>query len=388
MPLLASNRSRLYIQAMAPLARLDASLFENARRLLLQGVEDRVYPGAVLAIGLEGRLATIHVGKLTYAADSAPVIDDTIYDIASLTKVVATTTTAMILVDRGLLQLDRPVAEFLPDFVPPYDNSEDPLWSARGEVSVRHLLAHTSGLPAYEKFYLRARQREHVLEEAVSIPLEEPPGMKMIYSDIGFILLGEILELLAKESLDSFCKREIFDPLGMPSTCFNPLENLRPRIAPTEQDDAFRKRLVWGEVQDENAWVMGGVAGHAGLFSTAGDLALFSQMMLDGGSAGSKLILQPPTIRKFTSPFPAKHGQPRGLGWDKPGIPSSSGRYFSAASYGHLGFTGTSLWIDPEKRLFVVLLTNRIHPARSNEAIRAFRPKLHDAILEAIPNAR
>jgi CubicO group peptidase (beta-lactamase class C family) len=185
-----------------------------------------------------------------------------------------------------------------------------------------------------------------------------------------------------------FCKRELFGPLGMTATCFNPPEELRPRIAPTEQDASFRKRLIQGEVQDENAWAMGGIAGHAGLFSTAGDLAVFSQMMLDQGQAGAmdnrRQVIQPQTISEFTRTFPAKHGSPRALGWDKPAAPSSSGHYFSPAAFGHLGYTGTSLWIDPEKELFVVLLTNRIHPTRTNNAIKTLRPLLHDAVVEAL----
>lgn len=378
----------MYIQAMTEFMPLDAGRFTSALELLQKSVAEHAFPGAVLAVGHQGRPAILPAGKLAYAPDAAPVTTETIYDIASLTKVVATTAMAMMLTDRGLLQLDRPVAEFLLDFVPPYDNADDPLWSARGEVTVRQLLAHTSGLPAYEKFFLRARQREHVLEEAVSLPLEEPPGAKTVYSDVGFILLGEILEGIAKEPLDKFCQREIFQPLGMRSTCFNPPSELRARIAPTEQDDAFRKRLIWGEVQDENAWVMGGVAGHAGLFSTAGDLASFCQMMLDEGSASGKQLIQAATIREFTRPNPAKQGSPRGLGWDKPSEPSSSGRHFSPSSYGHLGYTGTSLWIDPEKQLFVVLLTNRIHPTRANDAIRTIRPAIHDAVVEALLSSR
>jgi len=290
----------------------------------------------------------------------------------------------MILVDRALLDIDRPMAAYLPDFVQPFALATGPLWSAREEVTVRHLLAHTSGLPAYEKFYLRAREKVHVLEEALALPLEETPGQKTVYSDVGFIFLGEILERVATEPLDAFCRREIFEPLAMRSTCFNPGAELQPRIAPTEKDDLFRKRLIQGEVQDENAWVMGGVAGHAGLFGTAGDLAAFCQMMLEEGNAGGKQLIQPGTIREFTRSWPAREGPPRGLGWDKPSEPSSSGRYFSAASYGHLGYTGTSIWIDPEKQLFVALLTNRIHPTRTNEAIKQIRPALHDTVVEAL----
>ena len=373
-----------YIQPMPAFVDLPPSMLSSALALLNKSVEDHVYPGAVLATGHHRRLAILTAGKLSYEREAAPVGADTIYDLASLTKAVATATAAMILADRAALDLNQPVAKFLPEFVPPFSFATEPLWSAREEVTVRHLLAHTSGLPAYEKFFLRARQKSHVIEEALALPLEEPPGRRTVYSDVGFILLGEILERVANEPIDSFCRREIFEPLGMRTTCFNPPAELQSRIAPTEQDDQFRKRMIRGEVQDENAWVMGGVAGHAGLFGTAGDLAAFCQMMLDEGSAGGRPLVQTATIREFTHPWPAEQGEPRGLGWDKTSEPSSSGRYFSPASYGHLGYTGTSIWIDPEKQLFVILLTNRIHPSRANEAIKTIRPALHDAIVEAL----
>lgn len=350
----------------------------------MRGIEDHAFPGAVVAAGKRGCFANLTAGRLTYSSDAAPVTDETIYDLASLTKVLATTTAGMIMADRQLLDVDRSVADFLPEFLHPFAPATGPLWKAREGVTVRHLLAHTSGLPAYEKFFLRARKKAHVMEEALALPLEEPPGQKTLYSDVGFILLGEILERVAREPLDLFCRREIFDPLGMRRTSFNPAAELQPRIAPTEQDDLFRKRLIWGEVQDENAWVMGGVAGHAGLFSTAGDLSLFCEMMLEEGRVRDRQLIQPNTIREFTRSWPAPQGASRGLGWDKPSEPSSSGRYFSAASYGHLGYTGTSIWIDPEKQLYLVLLTNRIHPSRANEAIKQIRPSLHDAVVEAL----
>ncbi len=394
-----------------------ARKFGKAVEILNHAVRERAFPGGVLAIGHDNELAILPVGRLSYDADSAPVTPETIYDIASLTKVVATATAAMILVERGMLALDDSVTRYVPEFVEPYDVATDPLWTARSEVTVRHLLAHTAGLPAYEKFFLRAREKAHVLEEALLLPLEEPPGLRTLYSDVGFILLGEILERVSKERLDSFCGREIFEPLGMRQTCFNPPQELRERIAPTEFDQTFRRRLVWGEVHDENAWVMGGVAGHAGLFATAGDLGRFCRMMLgEGKIEGERMagglergpntqqLIQPETVREFTRPSFAKAsegrpsydeaseggaaaGTPRGLGWDKPSEASSSGRYFSAASYGHLGYTGTSVWIDPEKSLYVILLTNRVHPTRANEAIRAVRPALHDAVVESIQAA-
>ncbi|MBI3935291.1 MAG: beta-lactamase family protein [Acidobacteria bacterium] len=371
---------------MKDFAELEPAELAPALGILNQGVEEHAFPGAVLAVGHRGCLGILATGRLSYAWDAAPVSADTIYDLASLTKVVATTTAAMILADRALLDISRPVVSYLPDFVPPFALATGPWWSAREEVTVRHLLAHTSGLPTYEQFFLRAREKSHVIEEALALPLEAPPGQQTVYSDVGFILLGEILERAANERLDTFCRRETFEPLGMRCTCFNPPAELQARIAPTEQDDLFRKRLIRGEVQDENAWVMGGVAGHVGLFGTAGDLAVFCQMMLEEGKAGGKQLIQSGTIREFTRGWPAREGAPRGLGWDKPSEPSSSGRYFSASSFGHLGYTGTSIWIDPQKQLFVVLLTNRIHPSRANEAIKNIRPAIHDAVMEALTN--
>jgi CubicO group peptidase (beta-lactamase class C family) len=365
-------------------APLDLGQFSGVQGILEQAVRQGAFPGASLAVGYKSELALLSAGKLSYDANATSVSPETIYDLASLTKVVASTAEAMLLVDRGRLDVQGTVARYLPEFVPPYDLAEDSLWSARSEIAVHHLLAHNSGLPAYERFFLRARTRAEVMEQALALPLEEPPGQRTLYSDIGFILLGEVLERLAKEPLDSFCVREIFQPLGMTDTCFKPARAIWDRIAPTEMDTSFRQRLIHGEVQDENAWVMGGVAGHAGLFSTARDLAAFCQLMLGGGKSKEQQLIQTATIREFTRAWPAREGAPRGLGWDKPSSPSSSGRYFSPSSYGHLGYTGTSLWIDPEKQLFIVFLTNRVHPDRTNDAIQAIRPAVHDAVIEAV----
>ena len=387
--------------------------FGKVLEMLERAVELRAFPGAVLGVGQGESLTILPVGRLSYDADSAAVTAETIYDLASLTKVLATTTAAMILMERGQLALDKPIAEYLPEFTVEFaadDNggndqaaaaSGDRLQAARGEVTVRQLLAHTSGLPAYEKFYLQARKKSHVIEQALRVPLEAVPGARTVYSDVGFILLGEIIERVAaervaKESLDAFCRREIFEPLGMRATGFNPpvdaMKDWRERIAPTENDEKFRKRLIWGEVHDENAWVMGGVAGHAGLFGTAGDLASFCRMMLaegeiSGGSEkrrGGQRLVKAETIREFTQLSPGRTGAPHALGWAKPTPPSSSGRYFSPAAYGHLGYTGTSLWIDPKKSLYVILLSNRVHPSRTNEAIKKVRPAVHNAVVESL----
>ena len=209
------------------------------------------------------------------------------------------------------------------------------------------------------------------------------PGTRIEYSDLGFILLGEIVERLTGESLDEFARKKIFMPLGMSSSMFNPPQSLSARIAPTQNDTTYRKRLLRGEVDDENAWAMGGVAWHAGLFSTAGDIAIFAQMMLNGGIYAHRRLLARATIEQFTTRQNIGDSA-RALGWDVPVQPSSSGAHFSPASYGHLGFTGTSLWIDPERKVFVILLTNRVHPMRTNEKIRQVRPAIHDAVMEAL----
>jgi CubicO group peptidase (beta-lactamase class C family) len=206
------------------------------------------------------------------------------------------------------------------------------------------------------------------------------PGTKAEYSDVGFILLGRILERLARESLDTFCRREIFVPLNVPQTMFNPTLDLRVTIPPTEDDRTFRLRIIEGEVNDENASVMGGVAGHAGLFAPATDISRFAECMLRGGAP----IFPPATVGLFTRRETSPPGTSRALGWDTPSNPSSSGTHVSHRSFGHLGFTGTSLWIDPDRQLSVTFLTNRTWPDRSSQAIRYVRPAVHDAIVEAL----
>jgi CubicO group peptidase (beta-lactamase class C family) len=242
------------------------------------------------------------------------------------------------------------------------------------------LLAHTSGLPAYEKLFLKFRTRAELLQAAFTTPLAADPATRAVYSDIGFIILGIALERLADESLDRFCQREIFAPLAMTSTTFNPPTEIRAQIPPTANDQNLRNRIIQGEVQDENASILGGVAPHAGLFSTAEDLAKFAHAMLNGG----RPILRPETVSLFTRREPAPPGTSRALGWDTPSTPSQSGKYFSANSFGHLGYTGTSLWIDPTRQLSITLLTNRTWPDGSSQAIKQVRPKFHDAVIEAL----
>ena len=303
---------------------------------------------------------------------------------------------AMILYERGLLELEAPIAGIVPEFLADSTGRPDP---RRREVNFRMLLTHSSGLPAYEKLFLRAPARDQLLHAAITMPLTADPDTRAEYSDIGFILLGIALERIAGERINLFAQREIFGPLAMASTTYNPPIETRPAIPPTADErspsertqpgtidasrpprSTFRNKIIQGEVQDENAWVLGGVAGHAGLFSTAADLATFARAMLNNGSP----ILRPETVALFTRREPAPTGTSRTLGWDTPSSPSQSGKYFGPGSYGHLGYTGTSLWIDPSRQLSITLLTNRTWPDCANQAIKQIRPKFHDAIVEAL----
>jgi CubicO group peptidase (beta-lactamase class C family) len=281
-----------------------------------------------------------------------------VFDLASVSKVVATTTAAAILYERGTLDLEGRVP-------------------GRDDLTLPGLLAHTSGLPAYIRLFEQTHDRNELLRLAYSTPLEAAPGRRTEYSDIGFIILGDVIEKLSGEPLDRFCQREIFDALGLRNTFFNPPVSSRCNIPPTRDDHYFRHRVIQGEVNDENAWVMNGVAGHAGVFSTAYDVAVFAQCWLAGGAP----MLKPQTVARFTR---QQDGSTRALGWDRPTAPSTSGEYFSSASFGHIGFTGTTLWCDPERELAVVLLTNRTWPDASNLAIRQVRPCFHNAVVEAL----
>jgi beta-N-acetylhexosaminidase len=345
--------------------------------LLDRAVADRAFPGGVLAVGYRGELTLHAFGKQTYESKATAVQPDTIYDAASLSKGVVTTTLVAMLTAAGRLQLDTPVGVYLPEWAA----GPNPEW--RGKATLRHLLTHTAGLPPFEDFYKKAKDKRTVLSQVFATPLAYEPGTKSEYSDIGFILLGEIVERMTGEPLDRLARERVFAPLGMKDSTYNPPRALRARIAPTEDDTAFRKRLLHGEVHDDNAWAMGGVAGHAGLFSTAADLAAFCQMLLNGGIYAHERLLRRGIVEQFTA-RQSLSGGTRTLGWTVPTEGSSSGRYFSARSYGHTGFTGTSLWLDPEKELFVILLTNRVYPTRENDKIQQVRPALHDAIVEAL----
>ena len=345
--------------------------------MLEDAISARAFPGAAVAVTRGGNLVVSKgVGRFTYENGSPLIGADTIYDVASVSKVVATTAMAMILYERGELDLEIPVASVVPEFA-----GEDP---RRDEITVHMLLAHSSGLPAYVKLFEQAHTADELMRAALRVDLTAEPGARGEYSDIGFIILGELLARLAGESLDHFCRHEIFGPLGMAHSCFNPPVSASPLIPPTVNDTTFRHRVIQGEVHDENASVLGGVAGHAGVFAPATDLAAFAHCMLSGGAP----ILRPQTVALFTRRELNPAGTSRALGWDTPSSPSQSGRYFSSQCFGHLGYTGTSLWIDPSRALSVTLLTNRTWPDNKNQAIKQVRPRFHDAIIECLEAQR
>jgi CubicO group peptidase (beta-lactamase class C family) len=348
-------------------------MFDRAFAVLQAGIEQKAFPGASVAVAHRGRLIALKgLGRFTYDAKAPMVTPQTVYDLASLSKVLATTTTCMILHERGALALDKKVTEVLPEF-----GGSD---QRRSQVTFRMLLAHSSGLPAYVKLFETASNRAELLAQALQVPLTGDPGSHAAYSDIGFILLGAALERITGEPLAAFCEREIFSRLRVSFATYCPPFAWMPLIPPSEDDRGFRHCVVRGRVHDENAWVMGGVAGHAGCFGDAASVATFGQCMLNSGTP----LLQAHTVGLFTRRESSPAGTSRALGWDTPSPPSQSGRYFSAHSYGHLGYTGTSLWNDPERQLSVTLLTNRTWPDRSSQAIKQIRPAFHDAVVEAI----
>jgi CubicO group peptidase (beta-lactamase class C family) len=376
---------------------MDPELLARVDTIISAAITQGAAPGVALAVGRYGKLVRMHgFGTLDKRRGFGDVTDSTIYDLASVTKVIATTTAAMMLVDEGLLDLDAPVSKYLPE----WGTSE-----AKQKVTVRNLLLHNAGLPAYSPLWRELRGREQYRRRITAMSLEREPGTRTIYSDFGPILLGFIIEQITMQTLDVFLRDRLFEPLGLHETGYNPLDwpygalptygtqqGEEPiqipdprleRIAPTENDTVFRKRLIRGEVHDENAYALGGVAGHAGLFSSVRDLAVFAQMMLDGGFAHGRRLIDPETIEEFTRREDVSSN--RALGWETPeGAESSAGAYLSDRAFGHTGFTGTSIWIDPENDLFIILLMNRVNPSRENQRYIPLRRAVADAVAQAI----
>lgn len=350
--------------------------FGGVDQMIRDAIRDTVFPGACLLVAKDGKiLYEKSFGRLTYSRSSSEVTSGTIYDIASLTKVIATTTAVMLCIDKGLFNLDDKVSEYIPEFGV----------NGKEAITIRNLLLHNSGLSAFKPYYKEFNSANEVINSIYSSSLDYPLGSKMVYSDLGFITLAKIVEKVTKKSFDVFCTEEIFKPLGMKDTKFNPNKSNLTKIAPTELDTYWRNRLVHGTVHDETAALLNGVAGHAGLFSTAKDISHLLQMLLQNGFYQGRQIVKKETVELFTKKQSAQ--STRALGWDtKDEKGSSAGKLFSVLSFGHTGFTGTSVWVDPSRDLFVVLLTNRVYPTRENRKLIPFRGRLHDAVINALEN--
>jgi CubicO group peptidase (beta-lactamase class C family) len=357
---------------------MSAARLQKIDRVLARAIKAGGFPGGAVVIGRRG--ATVlekGFGSLSWSSKTAVVPEQTIYDLASLTKVVATTTAIMILFDEGKVRLNDPVSKFVPAFS----------GGAKDDITVQHLLEHRSGLPAGRDLWRIAFSPDEARRAVIETPLECAPDRCMIYSDLGADMLGFIVEAVAGQRLDVFLQQRVFDPLGMRETSFRPHWTLRDRIAPTELTPP-RGYPLRGEVHDENAFALGGIAGHAGLFSTASDLAVFAQMMLNGGEINGARIVADSTVALFTQNTPSRGT--RALGWDTCGHDGSCGKYLSTRAYGHTGFTGTSLWIDPDRNLFVILLTNRVHAARvrfPSKVIADVRADIADAAALSVRNS-
>lgn len=407
-------------RAAIPLAPAESLGFDSAKLAAVAAYVasqvDSAYPGAVVAVGRHGRLVLLSAAGHYGNDDPRPIDPSTIFDLASLTKVIGLTTACMLLVDDGTLDLDAPVQRYLPEFRGPM----------KEQVTVRHLLTHSSGLPAWRPLFREATNRRSALALVDTTPLDSQPGTHFTYSDLGAITLMQVVERITHERLDQFLSRRVFAPLGMTATRYLPPTGWRDGIAPTENDTVFRHRMIRGEVHDENAGRLRGVSGHAGLFSDAPDLARFATWLMDvrlgrsstleasigmagdahsGDNPRSRLahnvpprpsslmplpILRADVVQEFTRRQGIPPGSTRALGWDTPSDSgySSAGAKLSRQSFGHTGFTGTSVWMDPDRDLFIILLTNRVHPTRANTRILQVRATMADLVADALVDGR
>ena len=353
---------------------MSAARLATIDRVVERGIKAGGYPGAAVVVGRRGAAVLERgFGRVTWAPDASNVVAErTIYDLASLTKVVGTTTAIMILFDEGRIQLDDRVSRYLPEFT----------GGGRENVTIRLLLEHRSGLPAGRDLWRIARTPEEARAAVIATPLVIPPGQAIEYSDLGADILAFVVETASGQRFDRFLEARVFAPLGMTDTRFRPDASLRGRIAPTEMTPP-RGYPIRGEVHDENAYALGGIAGHAGIFSTASDLSVFAQMLLNGGTYNGTRIVADSTVQMFTR----RSSGTRALGWDTCAGEYGCGTHMSATAYGHTGFTGTSLWIDPDREMFVILLTNRVHAARAKRpatVISDVRADLADAAALAV----
>ncbi len=359
--------------------------FPKAYAVLDSAIENKIFPGAQIAVVVGGSLiASRGFGTQTYDSASPSVTTETIYDIASLTKVLAAVPVTMKLIAQKKLSLQHTVNQFFPEFT----------GKGKEEVTIRHILTHSSGLPGYYQFFLdnQINSKEDILHYILNVELKEKPGSSYEYSDLGFILLSAIIEKVSKRPLEKLTQSWLYNPLGMEHTRYLPPKEWISNLAPTELDTIYRQRLVHGEVHDENTHLMGGVSGHAGLFSTAEDIAKYTQMWVDGGVWNGKRMFNEVQVREFTTVQEMPIDSDMALGWDTPSQSGKSiaGDFFTKGSFGHLGFTGTSLWIDPNQGIVIVLLTNRVHPSRKGQEgsreMYGIRREFYNRIMEQIGN--
>jgi serine-type D-Ala-D-Ala carboxypeptidase len=353
--------------------RLAASnLGDSLTAILRAGVRDSAFPGAIAVVGTRhGASVTATAGMIDWQPSPVPSMS-TLWDMASLTKVVALTSAMMLLVESGAVDLEAPVQRYIREFT----------GAGKERVTIRHLLTHSSGMPAWRPLYKEAEGPEAALALAISTPLDTAPGIRMVYSDLGAIILGEVVTRASGQPFERFVAERVFEPLGMRETMFRPPEQLRSRIAPTEVDP-WRQRHLRGEVHDENAFALGGVSSHAGLFSSAADLVRLARMFLDGGTIEGRRFVATSTIDRFTAVQDSALSR-RALGWETPNGTNSAGRLMSGRSFGHTGFTGTSFWVDRERGVFVILLSNRVNPTREHRGITGVRTAVADAVMGAV----
>jgi len=361
---------------------LDSGIEGRIKNLLKEGVNEGVYPGAVLLVGHKGEIIFFQeVGHRSLAPGSDPMQKGTIFDLASLTKPLATSLAIMSMVDKEAVYLDQPLTDLLAETVP-----ED-----KRNLTLRLLLCHSAGFPDWKPFYLELNKfpiedrKKQLRQRLLEMRLAYQPGKEVLYSDLGFMMLEWVVEESTGLPLNKFIDKYFYGPLSLKRTFFSNTECQlsfeEDQFAATE-DCPWRKRIMRGYVHDENAYVLGGYSGHAGLFGTAEEVYLLADLLRMHFLGKRSDYLKPETVKTFFSRQDVVNGSTWALGWDTPSTQdSSSGRYFSTNSVGHLGFTGTSIWMDLEKDVIVVFLTNRIHPTRNNEKIKAFRPKIHDVIM-------
>jgi CubicO group peptidase (beta-lactamase class C family) len=351
-------------------------LDDTIAKVLARALTDSAFPGAIAVVGNHAAvLAQRAVGHIDWAPSPAPD-EHTLWDIASLTKVTGMTTAMMQLVEQGKVDLDAPLQRYIPEWTGP--NKE--------KVTVRHLLTHSSGLPAFKPYDKITTNADSIAKLMFATPLDTVPGARMVYSDIGAYMLGKLVERVSGETLDQYVVRHVFQPLGMNETRYNPPAAWIDRIAPTEIDP-LRGGKVRGKVHDERAYYLGGVSAHAGIFTSAHDLARFARMYLSGGILDGVRVVRPETIERFTTIQDSAFSN-RALGWEKPTGRNSAGHLMSSRAFGHTGFTGTSIWMDPARDLFVILLSNRVNPTRENNRIGGVRTALADAVVGTVDRFR